>query len=385
MGSYSTTIKGNVFSLVNVGVEANSYIKNDTSTFHTPLVTIGGTGVLADSLCGDLYGLGNVEQNCFIDSTYIGEFRNMLPENESTYLTSDNYFEVNGDINTVLSTELKAVKYIWSTRLELVTGTKRRTDLADGVITFDEFFGDYFIYNDDVGVPDPGVEFRTLQNITTDCTVSLDDCNGVDGILNKSSFLYNTNGLLWLNGQLISKDVLQDRTILDRSDLAFDGNHIASKNFSLDGNSLTDPATDDFGAIWTFDDTATGGIATADYGHIQTLQIQVVDANPIWNGSEWVITVDSTSDEDNVSISGYEQDPGVAYSGGGQEVVDGLSYGKTSLREAIIVANNFANPVTIKFDIPTTDPGYINPDGSRTSTAEPAGTYTATTSGYWYT
>ncbi|MDQ7020398.1 MAG: hypothetical protein Q9M91_00970 [Candidatus Dojkabacteria bacterium] len=79
----------------------------------------------------------------------------MLPENESTYLTSDNYFEVNGDINTVLSTELKAVKYIWSTRLELVTGTKRRTDLADGVITFDEFFGDYFIYNDDVGSSRP--------------------------------------------------------------------------------------------------------------------------------------------------------------------------------------------------------------------------------------
>jgi hypothetical protein len=92
------------------------------------------------------------------------------------------------------------------------------------------------------------------------------------------------------------------------------------------------------------------------------MEVEVVDANPVLqDDGTYVITVDSTTDEDNVSSSGYD-DGGGAYSGGGNNGPDGLPDGKTSLREAILVANRHAGPDIIKFNIPLTDSGYDTPE-----------------------
>ncbi|MDY0097371.1 MAG: hypothetical protein RBS01_03420, partial [Candidatus Dojkabacteria bacterium] len=54
-----------------------------------------------------------------------------------------------------------------------------------------------------------------------------------------------------------------------------------------------------------------------------------------------------------------------------------------TLRGAIEEANAYEGYDVINFNIPESDSGYINPDGSRDSTSELAGTYTVTDSGYF--
>ena len=91
----------------------------------------------------------------------------------------------------------------------------------------------------------------------------------------------------------------------------------------------------------------------------------LADADPVLQGDgSYIITVDSTTDEDNVSSTGYD-DGGGAYSGGGTEGPDGTADGETSLREAIEVADNHAGLEYIHFDIPedNTDHKCYQDDG----------------------
>ena len=91
------------------------------------------------------------------------------------------------------------------------------------------------------------------------------------------------------------------------------------------------------------------------------MEVEMVDANPVWDGSKYVITVDTTTDEDNVSTAGFDDGAG-AYSGGGVNGPDGLANGKTSLKEAIYVANQISalgQPITIGFNIPVTDTNHL--------------------------
>jgi hypothetical protein len=94
-----------------------------------------------------------------------------------------------------------------------------------------------------------------------------------------------------------------------------------------------------------------------------------IDAVPVSNGDgTYTITVDSTGDQDNVSTQGDNTGAG-AYSGGGVNGTSGLADGKTTLREAIIVANNFGHPTKIAFNIPTSDTGYRDYDSPNTASS----------------
>jgi len=105
------------------------------------------------------------------------------------------------------------------------------------------------------------------------------------------------------------------------------------------------------------------------------MQVNYVDGNPVFDGIDWVITVDSTTDEDNVSTCGYDDGGGV-YSGGGCGGPGGLPDGATSLREAIIVANKIAQSTTIKFNIPTSDPNWNTVDYPNAFMIKPASALT---------
>jgi CSLREA domain-containing protein len=107
-----------------------------------------------------------------------------------------------------------------------------------------------------------------------------------------------------------------------------------------------------------------------------------IDAVPVANGDgTYTITVDSTGDQDNVSTQGENTGAG-AYSGGGVNGASGLADGKTTLREAIIVANNFnpAGLVKIAFNIPTSDSGYRDYDTEST----PSSGNSAENDDFWY-
>lgn len=62
---------------------------------------------------------------------------------------------------------------------------------------------------------------------------------------------------------------------------------------------------------------------------------------------------------------------------------DGTCDSDCSLREALDVASSNGQADTIEFNLAESDPGFIEADGSRSSTAEPAGTYALTPNGYF--
>ena len=40
--------------------------------------------------------------------------------------------------------------------------------------------------------------------------------------------------------------------------------------------------------------SATRNVATPDLGTFQIMEVEFVDANPVWDGSKYLITVDTT-------------------------------------------------------------------------------------------
>jgi CSLREA domain-containing protein len=342
----SPIIQGNYINSNSLGI----YIYFDDDHSHGPTIPIiGGSSNLTGSLCD------GKEWNCFDDignasptsPTSAMQGVNATPLNEST-LNSDNKF-----------TNMSFPRYelFWHGYFELMSGTARRTDITDGTVRlpFPDNTRVYTWFDDltsgfgylTTSLPFYEVNCATPANCPTNGSSS-----GVNG-----KTMVNMNS--WMQGDFPSYDysdmyvaqyyIDEDGNTVDTKDFKFEELHLASKNFSFDGDATTDPQSPDLGQEWTIDPSATRDVSTADFSFMQVMEVQYVDANPIFDGTDWIITVDSTTNEDNVSTCGFDDDDG-AYSGGGCGGADGLPDGSTSLREAVIVAKKFDEDLKIKFD-----------------------------------
>jgi CheY-like chemotaxis protein len=378
--------KGNIFEGGNVtGTAIHNYISsqyNRTDEINTADYTIGGQGSFPGSLCEGL------EKNCINNyrSTGISLFETVA-RNEATIYDDNTFAYDNG-----LGSPYNAYELRWKLANELFTGQSRRTDLPDGY------------------------QINEMKKFDAQCINSADcpstgDTNGRGGWTSSmvSATVYDFYPLSNLqstytsgnfNVAYLEKVIAFDGTLNDNSQIQIERPNLIFWRFSPDGSGVTDPPDrgvsrsidgytyNDRGEPWTSNPTATRDLNTLSFSYNQAREVELVDANPIYdaNANEWTITVNSTGDEDNVSVAGLDDgiDGGGNYSGGGLEGPDGLANGRTTLREAIYVANNRPGYERIVFDIPESDPGFINPDGSRASTSEPAGTYTTTDTGYFY-
>lgn len=343
-----TNIYGNKFKGMLVGINLN---RSGISVFPSIL---GGTSALSGSLCGGL------QKNCFLNSQKYGILITDLGvTNESTIFT-DNDFSAGG--NTVAIT-----KFNTAAKIELFSGTSRRTDLANGTITLSlgvPIYTDLDNILGGAGADD--TPYTELTNFVDFCfyndTVACPVSGQTSGLNNKTESL----GLLSNYFYYPQYSYTDAGVKTDTKNVQLDLPHFVSNKFSFDNINTTDPVvtgstrTDngytyqDRGYYWSDNPTADGIYTIASE---QVMEVDYVDANPIWDGSKYTITVDSATDEDNVSTCGINKGLG-AYSGGGCNGASGLPNGKTSLREAMIVANKIGGNVTIAFNIPTSDANY---------------------------
>ncbi len=358
----SPKIYGNKF-VGETGVSLNIF-PFISGVLHNAQPTVGGQSTLSGSLCeGKQY-------NCFVDPATPPIISvETTPGNEST-LYADNRFT-----NTLPGSSNVSIVQAWFAGFELFTGTTRRTDLADGSFNI-KFPQDTRFYTANLmWVGDYSTLIAQHPNKKVTCLNGVTDCpvagstSGQSGYTESLQDAGDNQGNVANRGYMAEEyRILADGTVEDFADYKFDEDHLVSKLFSFDANSLTDPVVGDRAVRWTTNTLATRNVATSDYGYDQLMDVEVVDANPILqDDGTYIINVDSTTDEDNVSSVGYNDGAG-AYSGGGMSGPGGISNGKTSLREAIIVANNFnpATEVKIAFNIPTSDTGYRDYDAPDT-------------------
>jgi CheY-like chemotaxis protein len=345
----STAVKGNHIEGYNNGI-ATDYIFGE--------ITVGGQSALTNSLCEGL------EKNCFVNNTHTssGEyiaanimFAMGIPMNYET-IYEDNSFSY--DIGV---TEYPAFVLQFDASLELMSGSRRRTDLADSTVVFplahaDAVFDSWNYTN-----------FATsLENTKVACLDSL-DCPASLGEDGMTVLFTNPDALgsvdasysgVYLSGIVITADGMQYAPFYND----YEGGHLTMEKFSFDG-LLTDIQTQDNGEKQTMFPSATGNPNTfvtypfnptrewQDLRWYEIAEIHYVDANPIFNGTKWIITVDSTTTEDNVSDEGFDDGDG-AYSGGGVFGPDGLPDGNTSLIEAEFVVDNFTEETEIVLGYP---------------------------------
>jgi hypothetical protein len=361
-------IKGNLFEKHNIALNITPTRVSSTLAYRgLSQPVLGGTSNFTGSLCGGLEKncLTNLDNWTFDDFTYYwpGYVLTLAnPIDEAAFIT-------NNDVSTLNPTDI-LISRSWYGSFELFSGTNRRTDLTNN--TYDLPFPsnhEVIWFHGPVADYLQGNTILT-RNVRVGCTVPA-NCpasgatNGVSG----QTTIITHFGYFSSFVHILEHNRLVDGTLDDvRGVLKFENNHQASQTFSFDGDATTHPIVGDRGETWTNDTLADADINDGTVAAYQLMEVELVDANPIFNGTEWVITVDSTSDEDNVSLTGYDDGSG-AYSGGGVNGASGLPDGKTSLREAIIVANNFAQPVRIDFNIPTTDTGYRDLDTPNTSSS----------------
>lgn len=301
--------------------------------------TIGGTELQLDSLCN------GTEANCISTNTLLGLISsNTVVSNENTIYTDNDFTGGNGPSGNV------NIEQVWQGGFEILSGNSRRTDIANGAFQLPTPVGNR-IYS--------SVLFSSLTsnlvNTSINCSGGESECETTagnsSGISGKtlawtaspyyiSEYTYNGSGVKTVHGNY-----------------KFETNHVASQTFSFDGNSTTHPVISgpsrvlglytyqDLGYRWTDNPTAD---RVTSFGTNQYMEVQMVDANPILNGGNYEIIVDSKTNTDNVSLQGYDDGSG-SWSGGGVNGVDGLPNNATSLREAVWVAKSFAQPVTIKF------------------------------------
>ncbi len=381
LGGFNGVIKGNKI----IGNLLPAIYNDNYSGLSTNSV-IGGQDILVGSLCQGL------EKNCIEDNAvhpydysigggiiyYIAEPLNIDTIYEDNYFGSGNGYDLNTNVTS----------YTFAL-FDLLSGTTRRTDLVDYELTIpvptnSKFYESYYGSSYD-GVIGPTTEYT---NIKLDCSDPLycpesGTSSGEDG---KAVGFRSKAGYedvdpddhptampdMYSVVQEFNIDNSGNKIYTDQ--VRFDSDHFSSNLFSFDTDSTTHPQPyPGISEVWTDDPTATRADSFSKYyystdsGQKQVMKVQYVDANPIrQNDGSYIITVDSTTDEDNVSTCGFDDGYG-DYSGGGCGGVDGLPDGKTSLREAMIVANQGITPLKIEFNIPTTDAGYIDYDDQNTA------------------
>jgi hypothetical protein len=305
-------------------------------------IIIGGSSLLTGSLCDGL------ERNCIVGATVAGiQSRDTVPTNESTLYADNNFLTGNGP-----SGNTNVIQW-WKGSIELVSGSYRHTELPTGLNAYPlPALPNTILSQNTTNTIPVGTNSFNISEVV-DCNVS-SDCPSSHGT-NGKTYIYSSGSIY--NAPLsIELDVGNNTTWpyiaeykingsgvkTDYSIWKFDTLHLISNTFSFDGNSTTHPQTyPGVGEPWTSSPTANRNVATQDFGRFQLMEVQVVDANPILNGDgSYTILVDSTSDEDNVSLTGFNDGSG-AYTGGGTSGVNGAANGKTSFREAVIVANQF--------------------------------------------
>lgn len=366
---YTSTIQGNIinnsarFGIYNGPQNLDS--RTNISTDTAPRPTIGGTGSLSGSLCNGL------QQNCISGNAWGGIFSiDTVPNNEGTIYTDNDFTGGNGPSN------VRNVEQAWSGLFEIFSGTARRTDLTGTSLSFPNTV---LVRTGD----DPAT------NVTSSTAINVTCLNGsgagcpasghTSGTVDVSYIVVpsgQTAGVLSTiaNWFKVTQYIINNAGVQTNYDsFKFDQNHFASSTFTYDGNSsnnvintgssrsLNSQTYTDRGEPWTDKPTATRNIATGDYGRFQIMEVELVDANPFFDGVNYTITVDSTSDENNVGSSGFD-DGGGSYSGGGTNGSSGLANGLTSLREAMTVAQSHSGTDRIYFNIPTSDSGYRDYD-----------------------
>ncbi|MBN1331818.1 response regulator [Candidatus Dojkabacteria bacterium] len=311
-----------------------------------PSLIIGGTNSQTGSLCNGL------EQNCIENNGMRGiVLRENISENEAT-MAQDNYFGSGNGTGGEYNFEQS-----WKGVIELFSNDHRRTDILDETYIF-EIPEEYDFYNN-------LVELTELSNYSQNCLSGATHCpatghsigtSGKTSILNRSSSNPFTNFSGSMSVAEFRIDSNGDRVEIasEANPIHFDEPHLASLDYSFDGKSISDPIQTgtvrvvdgenfyDRGEPWTDKLAADRSIATNNFGRFQTMEAEVVDANPmIQDDGTYSIVVDSATSEDNVSVAGYD-DGGGAYSGGGSEGFDGLADLATSLNEAVKVSSAFA-------------------------------------------
>jgi len=361
---FSPKIQGNeiknnanwgIISTSIVNFVSQSRLTNDNDANARP--QIGGSALLSGSLCG------GTQRNCIEGNVYGGVLsKEGVPFNEATLYADNTFGNGNGTDTDSDNKGDRNIEIAWQGLFELFSGTTRRTDLINGAVSSLPLANTVYVRTADA--PSTRVTNLNGKNTTISC-LAAGDCPasghttgtaGLTEIFANGAFPNFTNGPHYLVSQYVINGV---GATINYASHQVDTSHFSSPVFSFDGNSTTHPVTtgsartinsltyNDRGEPWTNLPTATRTIASNDFGKYQVMEVEYVDANPIWNGSEYIILVDGSSDEDNVSTCGVNDGSGV-YTGGGCGGPSGLPDGKTSLREAIYVANQLPVNTTKK-------------------------------------
>jgi CheY-like chemotaxis protein len=372
--------------------DGGTYARTDVSNDLLSRPDIGGTSALTGSLCGGL------ESNCISNNTWAGVYSlDSIPDNETTLWTDNNFTGGNGVGGNT------NIEQLWYGLFEVLTSTARRTDTIGATVNFP-----------------PGTKVRTGENpATTEVTsgvtanltcVTAAECPASVGASpgNTSGVASNTS-IVGPAGALLANETTWYRVVEYSYDSAgvktnynsfkFDSSHFASNTFTFDANSTTNAINTgtsrtissqtytDRAEPWTDKPAATRNIATGDLGRFQIMEVEYVDANPVNDGSgNYTITIDSTEDFGNGTITYFDDGSGTASGGVSNSTTNGLANGKTSLREAILAANNRSGFDNISFSIPTSDVNYIAPSGGVQGywNIAPAVTYNVTDSSGLY-
>lgn len=361
----SSEVKGNYIVNQNVGIAVERYylfysnVYGDKGVQARP--TIGGTAAYTGSLCTK-NGSDYIEANCIIGQEYaISAFESELQNEDTIYI--DNYFGTSEQQTNLIHAFQKS----WAAGIEIFSNNVRRHDLSgQGVVLprgDDKYYG-YDTKRWEESFLGEGSTMEGFAEFDLDCDTPADcsidnpgELNGKSAILTdveETVLWYDINWpltWLWINEFVIYPDGEVEDLAGASNPYQLDALHIASSEFSFDGNSTTHPVMNDRAQSWTQDPVASGDFVTDELGIYQIMEAEVVDANPmLQEDGSYLVVVDSLTSEDNVSLAGFD-DGGGSYSGGGSEGVDGLSNLATSLSEAVFVASNFdSENLKIVFD-----------------------------------
>jgi len=375
--SSSTNLFGNEIknnTRFGIKLTPTSSIRTTASVAQLSTAIIGGTASHSGSLCEGL------RKNCIENNGYGGIYLlDTLVTNESS-LWTDNNFGSAGNGSDVDSDGKgdRNIEQAWYGLFELFSTTYRRTELSSPVSV-------PFPTGAIIRVTDNPTELVTsATTLTTNCITATTDCPATGhtvGTLNKTSHIVPqgatatilTTPSSWFRITEYIIDGQGSKT--NYGALKFEQNHFASNVFSFDANSTTNPANgysnrtissqtyQDRGEPWT--NSVSANRTGTSLGRFQIMEVEYVDANPVvQEDGSYVITVDSTDDQ-YISTTVYFNDGAGASSGGlARTQTSFLANGKTSLREAVLVAKSFTLGAVKKivFAIPTTDPGYRDYD-----------------------